>query len=93
MTVITLGFANNDNEFSYNEHLVILSRFPCIKIIYCKVRKFGYKEHPLYNLLFHLLLVVSETQCSFRLGVKIVLSCDFDLKNIYFHCVTNMAIM
>ena len=32
---------------AYNEHPAITSRFLCIKIIECNVKKFGYKEHPL----------------------------------------------
>ena len=35
------------NEFGYNEHPVIVSRFLCIKLIDCNVKKFGYNEYPL----------------------------------------------
>ena len=32
------------NEFGYNEHSAITSRFLCIKIIDCNVKKFGYND-------------------------------------------------
>ena len=32
---------------AYNEHLVITSKFLCIKIIDCNVKKFSYNKHPL----------------------------------------------
>ena len=41
----TLGPAYN--EFSYNKHPAVTSRFLCIKIIDCNVKKFGYIEYPL----------------------------------------------
>ena len=50
MTVPALCPVNK--EFGYNDHPVTMSRFPCVKIIYCNVRKFGYKEHPLITSTF-----------------------------------------
>ena len=41
----TLGPAYN--EFGHNEHPAETSRFLCINIIDCSVKKFGYNEHPL----------------------------------------------
>ena len=35
------------NEFGYNVHPAVTSKFLCIKIIDCNVKKFGYNEHPL----------------------------------------------
>ena len=54
------------NEFGYNEHLAITSRFLCINIIDCNVKKFAYNEHPLVTNSFFciILLVVSGTQCN-----------------------------
>ena len=38
------------NEFGYNEHSATRSRFLCIKVIDCNVKKFSYNDHPLiYN--------------------------------------------
>ena len=50
------------NEFGYNEHLIITSRF---KIIDCGVKKFCYNENQLITSSFFciFLLVVSGTQC------------------------------
>ena len=33
------------NEFCYNEHTALTSRFLCIKIIDCNVKKFSYSTH------------------------------------------------
>ena len=54
------------NEFGYNEHPAIASRFLCIKIIDHSVKKFGYKKQPLItsNLFCIFLLVVSRSQCT-----------------------------
>ena len=41
--LFTLGPAYN--EFVYNEHPAITSRFLCIKLIDCNVKEFGYNEH------------------------------------------------
>ena len=51
----------------YNEHPAITSRFLCIKIIDCNVKKFNYNEHPLTTSRFFciFLLVVSGIQCIF----------------------------
>ena len=59
-TYITLGPA-------YNEYPAKTSRFLCIRIIECNVRKFGYNEHPLKTSSFFciFLLVVSGTQCTY----------------------------
>ena len=35
------------NESGYNEYLAIKSRFLCIKLIDCNLKKLGYNEHPL----------------------------------------------
>ena len=43
MSNVTLGSVYN--EFGYNEHPAITSRFLCIKIIDCNVKKFAYNEH------------------------------------------------
>ena len=55
--IITLGS-------TYNEHLATTSRFLCIKIIDCNVKKFGYNQHPLIASSFDyvFLLVVSRTK-------------------------------
>ena len=60
----TLGPAYR--EFGYNEHLVITSRFLCIKVIDRHVKKFSYNEHSLITSSFFciFLLVVSGTQCT-----------------------------
>ena len=57
----TLGLAYK--EFGYNEHPAITSRFLCIEIIDCNVRKFRQNEHPLIKSSFCriFLLVVSGT--------------------------------
>ena len=59
----TLGFAYN--EFGYNEHPAITSRFLCMKIVECNVKKFGCNEHRLVTSSFFciFLLVVSGTPC------------------------------
>ena len=48
----TLGPAYD--QFSYNEHPATISRFLCIKIIDCNVKKFSYNEHPLITSSFFL---------------------------------------
>ena len=54
------------NEFGYNEHLAITSKFLCIKIINGNVEKFGSNEPPLTASSFFCisLLTVSWTQCN-----------------------------
>ena len=49
------------NEFGY------MSRFLCVKIFECNVKKFGYNDHPLIrsNFFCIFLLVVNGTQCGF----------------------------
>ena len=56
------------NEFGYNEHPDIASRFLCNNIIDCHAKTFGYNEHPLVISSFFciILLVVSGTQCIFK---------------------------
>ena len=55
------------NEFGYNKHPAITSRFLCIKIIDCHVKKIIYNEHPLTTSSFFcmFLLIVSGTQCKY----------------------------
>ena len=54
------------NEFGYNEHPSTMSRFLCIKIIDCNIKKFGYNEHPLImsSFLCIILNVVNGTRCN-----------------------------
>ena len=61
---ITLGPAYN--EFGYNEHPAITSRFLCTILIDSNVKKSGYNEHPPTTSSFFciFLLVVSGTQCN-----------------------------
>ena len=59
-TDTTLGPAYN--EFGYSEYPTTTSRFLCIKIIDCSVKKLGYSEHPLVIVFYIFLLVVSGTQ-------------------------------
>ena len=60
----TLGLACN--EFGYNDHLAMTSRFLCIEIIDFNVKKFGYNEDPLIMTSFFCIfpIVISGTQCS-----------------------------
>ena len=53
------------NEFGYNEHPAVTSRFLCINIINCNVKNFGYNEYSLItNSFFSIfILIVSRTQC------------------------------
>ena len=58
---ITLGPAYN--ELGYNEDPAVTSRFLCIKIIDCHVKKFVYNKDPLImSSFFCLFLLVSATQ-------------------------------
>ena len=59
----TLGPAYN--EFGYNEHPVIATKFLCIELIDYNVKKFAYNEHPLLtsSFFYTFLLLVSGIQC------------------------------
>ena len=46
------------HEFGYKKHPAVTSRFLCIKIIDCNVKKFSYNEHP---------LIISSFFCIFLL--------------------------
>ena len=78
----TLGPANN--EFVYNEHPAITSRFLCIKVIDCSVKKFGYNGHPFITSSFFyiVIFVVSGTQC---LPIRLAMSSVIEtcLPNIF----------
>ena len=78
----TLGPANN--EFGYNEHPAITSRFLCIKVIDCSVKKFGYNGHPFITSSFFciVIFVVSATQC---LPIRLAMSSVIEtcLPNIF----------
>ena len=62
--IVHLGPAYN--EFGYNEHPAITSRFLGDKIIHSSVEKFGYNEHPFItsSSFCIFILSVSETQCN-----------------------------
>ena len=63
LKLTTMGPAYN--EFGYKEHPAVMSRFLCIKIIDCNVKKSSYNKHPLLTSSFFCIisLVVSGTQC------------------------------
>ena len=51
------------NEFDYNEYPAITSRFLCMNIIDCNVRKLGYDEHPVITSRF---LCMNIIDCNVR---------------------------
>ena len=62
LVVTKLVVSGTQCKFDYNEHHIIVSRYLCIKLTDCDVKKFCYDERPLIT--SSLLLLVSGTQCN-----------------------------
>ena len=63
-----------DNQFGYNEHLAIMSRFLCFKIIDSNVKKFSYNEHPLITSSFFCFFFTCKRDPVYVVCRKVMLS-------------------